>query len=191
MIESVLKDLGIPGSLAGNLSAFLDLFEKWNRSINLSAASTRDELIEHLVDSLHVVPHLPSAGRVLDVGSGGGFPVVVAAICLPDVAFTSLEPVHKKHAFLRTAARELDLPNLDAFARRLEDHSQRDYDVAMSRATFDLREWILRGLDLVKGDGSVLGFEATQRDDLPLPFERHSYELDGKRRAIIVARHAP
>ena len=90
-------------------STFLDLFEKWNRSINLSAASTRTELQSHVEDSLHVVEHLRGAKRVLDVGSGGGFPVVVAAIALPDVSFTSLEPVHKKHAFLRTAARELAL----------------------------------------------------------------------------------
>src|ERR1041385_1859938 len=108
------------------LNAFLDLFLKWNKSINLSAASTRAELQEHLDDSEHVVPLLRDRQslRVLDVGSGGGFPVVVAAILLPDVSFTSLEPVHKKHAFLRTAARELELPNLEALARRIEDHDQ-------------------------------------------------------------------
>src|SRR6478672_3382981 len=82
---------GAPGSAATRklLNRFLDLFEKWNKSINLSAASSRDELLEHLEDSKHVVPHLQGVGvsRVLDVGSGGGFPVVVAAICLPDVSF--------------------------------------------------------------------------------------------------------
>lgn len=105
---------------------FLDLFEKWNRSINLSAASTRAEITSHVEDSLHVVPHLEAARasshidarplRVLDVGSGGGFPVVIAAIALPAVQFVSLEPVRKKQAFLKTAARELGLPNLEARA---------------------------------------------------------------------------
>lgn len=172
------------------LAAFEDLLLKWNAKINLSAASTRSEIDEHVRDCLHVIPFLPTTGSVIDVGSGGGLPVVVAAIELPSTQFTAIEPVHKKHAFLRTAARELDLPNLDSFARRIEDHPDRGYDAAMSRATFDLREWILRGLDLVQRNGSVLGFEATQRDDLPLPFERHPYDLGGKRRAIIVARHA-
>ena len=172
------------------LLAFQEIFLKWNAKINLSAASTREEIDEHIRDCLHVVPFLPASGSVIDVGSGGGLPVVVAAIELPSTQFTAIEPVHKKHAFLRTAARELDLPNLDAFARRIEDHPDRDYDAAMSRATFDLREWILRGLDLVHRNGTVLGFEAVPRDDLPLPFERHSYDLDGKRRAIIVARHS-
>jgi len=164
------------------LERFRDLFLRWNSKINLSAASTGAEVEEHIRDSLSVVPHLRDAKTVIDVGSGGGFPVVVAAICLPELQFTSLEPVHKKHAFLKTAARELGLANLTAYARRVEDHPDRDYDVAMSRATFDLREWILRGLELVHVDGHVIGFEATPRDDLPQPFERHTYDLDGKRR---------
>jgi 16S rRNA G527 N7-methylase RsmG len=228
------------------LNAFLDLFEKWNKSINLSAASTRAELQEHLDDSLHVVPllraHLlgendarqaasstsaaaskltpvvnpaaskltpvvnPAASkltpvvnpandvtggplempRVLDVGSGGGFPVVIAAIELPEIAFTSLEPVHKKHAFLRTAARELDLPNLEALAKRLDDHDASDYDVAMSRATFDLAEWLAMGSERVRDGGLVLGFEAITRNDLPATIVRHPYSLHGKQRALVV-----
>lgn len=188
MIERTLDSLAIDNSYVRNLSAFVDLFEKWNRRINLSAASARDEIIEHLVDSLHVVPHLRDRARVLDVGSGGGFPVVVAAICLPDSAFTSLEPVHKKHAFLRTAARELGLSNLDPLAQRIEDHDVRDYDAAMSRATFDLIEWLATGARHVRPNGIVLGFEAVPRDDLPPRTERHPYSLGGKQRAIVIAR---
>lgn len=188
MIERALESLSIDTTLARNLSDFVALFEKWNRSINLSAASTQAEITEHLVDSLHVVPYLRGAKRVLDVGSGGGFPVVVAAICLPEVAFTSLEPVHKKHAFLRTAARELGLGNLDPYAQRLEEHLVHDYDAAMSRATFDLVEWIETGVTYVAPGGIVLGFEAIPRDDLPAGVERHPYGRDGKQRAIVVAK---
>ena len=181
---------GAPGSVATRklLNRFLDLFEKWNKSINLSAASTRDELLEHLEDSKHVVPLLAGASTVLDVGSGGGFPVVVAAICLPDVSFVSLEPVHKKHAFLRTAARELGLPNLDPRAQRVDDHDVRDYDAAMSRATFDLAEWLAMGMGYVKPSGMVIGFEGVTRTDLPPSVERHPYALADKQRAIVIAR---
>lgn len=181
---------GTPGSAATRklLNRFLDLFEKWNKSINLSAASSRDELLEHLEDSKHVVPHLQGVSRVLDVGSGGGFPVVVAAICLPDVSFVSLEPVHKKHAFLRTAARELGLPNLDPRAQRVDDHDVRDYDAAMSRATFDLAEWLAMGMGYVKPGGLVLGFEGVTRTDLPPSVDRHPYTLADKTRAIVIAR---
>lgn len=183
-----LDELAIDRETSRNLEAFLAVFEKWNRSINLSAASTRSELLEHLVDSLHVIPHLRSFARVVDVGSGGGFPVVVAAICLPSISFTALEPIHKKHAFLRTAARELSLSNLDARAERFEDHSGRDYDGATSRATMDLADWLRAGLDFVHPGGLVLGFEAVPRNDLPAGTTRHPYTLDGKPRAIVSLR---
>jgi len=170
------------------ISNYISLLMKWNAMINLSAARTPAELDEHVRDSLHVVPHLSDAKRVIDVGSGGGFPVVVAAIALPATHFIALEPVHKKHAFLRTAARELGLSNLEPLAMRAEDHATHDYDAAMSRATFDLVEWLALGRTLVRPGGIVIGFEASVRDDLPTPFERHPYALDGKTRALIVVR---
>ncbi len=166
---------------------FLELFEKWNRRINLSAASTRAEISSHIEDSLHVVPHLRGVTSVLDVGSGGGFPVVIAATQLPEVQFVSLEPVHKKQAFIKTAARELGLPNLEARAERLDDHARRDYDAAMSRATFDLADWLTMGLERVNETGFVVGFEAQPRTDLG-EVERDAYTIDGKPRAIVIKR---
>ncbi|HEY1553071.1 MAG TPA: 16S rRNA (guanine(527)-N(7))-methyltransferase RsmG [Kofleriaceae bacterium] len=169
------------------LNGFLDLFEKWNRRINLSAANTRAELQEHLDDSLHVVPVLAGdvdTRRVLDVGSGGGFPVVIAAICAPTIEFVSLEPVHKKHAFLRTAARELGLDNLESYAERIEDHTDHAYDAAMSRATFDIAEWLRKAEGFVRVGGRVIGFEGQLRADL-IGVERVSYPLGGKQRAIV------
>ena len=186
--SGLLVSLGIDPVCIQKLSDFLDLFEKWNRSINLSAAASRVELQEHLEDSLHVAPYLRGAKRVLDVGSGGGFPVVVAAICLPQTELTSLEPVHKKHAFLRTAARELALANLSPFAERLEDHEIHDYDAATSRATFDLRDWLNAGLEHVRPTGVVIGFEAVPRSDLPSGIERHTYALNGKQRSLVILR---
>ncbi len=170
------------------IGLFSALFAKWNKSINLSAARTPAEIREHIVDSFEVLPYLPDTGRVVDVGSGGGFPVVVAAIACPQVNFTAIEPVHKKHAFLRTAARELGLVNLEAFAIRVDDHDVHDYDAATSRATFDLPEWFATGLTLVRPGGVVLGFEAIERQDLPAAVVRHSYHLDGKTRAIVALR---
>jgi 16S rRNA (guanine527-N7)-methyltransferase len=168
------------------LNVFLELFEKWNRSINLSAASTRPELQEHLDDCLHVIPVLEqiAPARVLDVGSGGGFPVVIGAICAPTIEFVSLEPVHKKHAFLRTVTRELQLENLEARAERLEEHDGRDYDAAMSRATFDIGEWLDKAADYVRPGGCVIGFEGQLRPDLS-NVERTSYVLANKQRAVV------
>ncbi len=176
-------------SVNAQLDSFTHLFLKWNKSINLSAARTFAEVREHIDDSLHVLPLLVNAKKVLDVGSGGGFPVVIAALALPDVDFVSLEPVHKKHAFLRTAARELGLGNLEAHALRFDDHEVSDYDVAMSRATFDLKDWLAMGMTRVKVGGIAVGFEAVERTDLE-GVTRTEYELAGKRRALVVARRS-
>src|SRR5215470_1904735 len=135
-LSSALERLQLPASAEQSLQAFAALFLRWNRAINLSAARTESDLHEHILDSLHVLPHLrpdPQASHpwhVLDVGAGGGFPAVIAAICLPAVHVTALEPLHKKLAFLRTAARELELTNFTPLAERLADHPVRDYDAA-------------------------------------------------------------
>jgi len=172
------------------LRAFNALFLKWNKSINLSAARTTAEVDEHIDDCLALVDRLGDLrpARVLDVGSGGGFPVVIAAIVHPSIQFTAVEVVHKKHAFLRTAARELGLDNLDALAIRIEDHDVRDYDAATSRATFDLVEWLNLGLQHVRPGGVVFAFEGVPRDDLPAGAERFTYEAGGKSRAIVSLR---
>jgi 16S rRNA (guanine527-N7)-methyltransferase len=190
-LVTALEVLSIDASNLLKLERFRDLFLQWNRRINLSSARSAEEVEAHIRDSLHALPHLRSSPRVIDVGSGGGFPVVVAAICLPASSFTALEPIHKKHAFLRTAARDLELANLDPLSMRVEDHAIHDYDAATSRATFDLREWLLLGAQLVHPGGIVLGFEATLRDDLPRPFERYPYSLDGKQRSIIIMHRQP
>jgi 16S rRNA (guanine527-N7)-methyltransferase len=186
-IEDALASHALASALATPLASFVTLFESWNQRINLSSARTRDAVDDHVIDSLAVVPHLRDAKRVLDVGSGGGFPVVVAAICRPDIDFVALEPVHKKHAFLRTAARELALPNLDALAQRLEDHPGRDYDLAMSRATFDLETWFGKAARFVRPGGIIIGFEGIQTN-LSVPVERYPYPLRDRTRAILVRR---
>lgn len=186
ILDQLLSSLSIDPSHGAKISAFLDLFERWNRRINLSGASTREQLFEHVEDSLHVIPHLTTSNTVLDVGSGGGFPVVVAAICLPAVRFVALEPVHKKHAYLSTAARELSLSNLSARAERLEDHRGRHYDAATSRATFDLAHWISIAKPYVARGGKVIGFEALMHPGL-VGIQRHPYHLGQKTRSIVVA----
>lgn len=187
VLERALSATAAPAEVAPRLAIFIDLFARWNASINLSAARDRAAITAQVADSLYITPHLAGAARTLDVGSGGGLPVVIAAIRWPEQRFIALEPVHKKHAFLRTAARELGLTNLDAHAQRLEDHGVFDYDAAMSRATFDLVEWIHLGLARVRPGGRVLAMEGLRRDDLPAAWQRHEYAFEGKQRAIIVA----
>lgn len=195
-VAETLAALGLPVTRHAALSGYAGLFQKWNQRINLSAARTARDIEDHIIDCLHLVPHLvpllhatsarsPAVPEWLDVGAGGGLPAAIVAICMPEAHIVALEPVHKKHAFLRTVARELDLPNLEPRAERLEDHPRHDYAAAMSRATLDLRDWLMLGLGRVVPGGVVFGFEAVPRDDLPTGTQRSPYSHRAKSRAIV------
>jgi 16S rRNA (guanine527-N7)-methyltransferase len=192
-VAETLAALDLPATRLAALTGYASLFQKWNQRINLSAARTARDLEDHIIDCLHLVPHLRAvAARAptstlawLDVGSGGGLPAAVVAVCMPEAHIVALEPVHKKHAFLRTVVRELDLANLEPRAERIEDHPRHDYAAAMSRATLDLRDWLILGCGRVAPGGVVFGFEAVLRDDLPTGTQRYPYTHRKKPRAIV------
>lgn len=188
-IAAGLARLGVEASEAqvDALVRFSDELLRWNARINLSAARTAGDVAQHVVDSAAVVPRIPrSTRRVIDVGSGGGLPAVPVAILRPELSVVALEPIHKKHAFLQHARRTLGLANLEARAERVEDHAGRDYDVAESRATFALPEWLAIGRGLVRPGGVVLAMEGAEQHELPAGATRHPYVLDDRTRAIVV-----
>ncbi len=99
---------------------YVALLAKWNAVYNLTAIrDPRQMLIQHILDSLSIVPHLVARGpsSVLDVGSGGGLPGIVLAIVLPDWTVTLNDIVHKKTAFQAQAKAELGLGNLSVCDR--------------------------------------------------------------------------
>ena len=105
---------------------YLGLMLKWNRVYNLTALREPTEVLtHHLLDSLSLLPPLlrhtdGSPTRVLDVGSGGGLPGVVLAICRPELKVTCVDAVAKKAAFVQQVAGALVLPNLRAVHARVE-----------------------------------------------------------------------
>lgn len=189
---SAALGLELSAEQLGSIGKYLGLLSKWNQKINLTG--TRDErelVVHHAVDSLAVVGHVPgTAARLIDVGSGGGFPGVMIAIVRPGLEVTALEPNRKKHAFLATVRRELGLSNFEPQPLRLEEHlggaGFRPYDVAVSRATFAVPEWLARGRALVRPGGLVLGMEGSEQHELPPGAVRYPYALGDRKRAIIV-----
>ncbi len=90
--------------------AYLDLLLKWNRKINLTALRTPTEIISrHFLDSLLLLPHLPETGRLLDLGSGAGFPGLPLKIARPGLTIDLVEATAKKVSFLKEVIRCLEL----------------------------------------------------------------------------------
>jgi len=168
------------------LAKFATELLRWNERINLTAARTFDDAMQHIDDSAAILPFIPAdATRLVDVGSGGGLPAVVIAILRPHLTVTALEPVHKKLAFLQHA-RRLFCSNLEPRAERVEQHATHDYDVATSRATFALPTWLSIGRRLVRPGGLVLAMEGAEQFELPPGASRHPYDMGDRTRAIVV-----
>ena len=129
------------------LQAHLALLQKWNRVYNLTAVRDPQEMLtHHLLDSLAAVaPLLRHTGgrptRLLDVGSGGGLPGAVLAICRPELQVSCVDTVGKKAAFIQQVAASLKLPNLQGLHARVETLAG-PFDVIASRAFAALPDFV-------------------------------------------------
>lgn len=159
------------------LADYMVLLAHWNSTFNLTALrDPRDMLSHHLMDCLTVLAPLcahldgrgmlarASAPRLLDVGSGGGLPGVVLAICCPSVQVTCVDTVGKKAAFIRQVAAELKLPNLRAEHARVEQ-LKGQFDVITSRAFASLADFVTLTRALLPMDGVWMAMKGKQPDE--------------------------
>ena len=145
--------LAVDGAQQQQLLSYIALIQKWNKVYNLTALRAPQEILtHHVLDSLSAVgplqrhlAQLPSAGEgchtLLDVGSGGGLPGVVVAICCPNVKVTCVDAVSKKAAFVQQVAASLKLPNLMGVHTRVES-LKGPFDVICSRAFASLPDFV-------------------------------------------------
>jgi 16S rRNA (guanine527-N7)-methyltransferase len=142
---------------------YVALLAKWNAVYNLTAIrDPRQMLIQHILDSLSIVPHLPTRAdaTVLDVGSGGGLPGIVLAIVRPDWQVTLNDIVQKKSAFQSQAKAELGLTNLSVVTGRVESlrpgmEVPKKFDLIVSRAFADLADFVTLARHLVAEGGAI------------------------------------
>ena len=128
---------------------YMALIQKWNKVYNLTALRDPQEILtHHLLDSLSAIGpliqqtrSLDGAFSFLDVGSGGGLPGVVIAICCPGVKVTCVDAVSKKAAFVQQVAASLKLGNLKGIHARVETLSG-PFDVIGSRAFASLPDFV-------------------------------------------------
>jgi 16S rRNA (guanine527-N7)-methyltransferase len=147
LIADTCAALGLPVSPGQRdaLGGYLALLQRWNTTYNLTAIRDPAAMVaQHLADCLAVVEPVRRrllAGRVLDVGSGGGLPGVVLAIMEPGLDVTCVDAVGKKAAFIRQVAAALGLPNLHAEHARVESLHRPGFDLITSRAFATLADF--------------------------------------------------
>jgi 16S rRNA (guanine527-N7)-methyltransferase len=139
--------LSLSADQTQRLLDYVALIQKWNKVYNLTALrDPADMLTHHLLDSLTAIAPLRrhTQGRpmkVLDVGSGGGLPGVVLAICMPELNVRCVDTVAKKAAFVQQVAVSLKLPNLRGLHARVETLTD-PYQVICARAFASLPDFV-------------------------------------------------
>jgi 16S rRNA (guanine527-N7)-methyltransferase len=163
--------LALSAEQTQTLLRYLDLILKWNKVYNLTAVRDPDEaLTHHLIDSLaavlplqkHLATLAPGA-RLLDVGSGGGLPGVVFAICCPDLYVSCVDTVGKKAAFVQQVALELKLRNLRGVHARVENLKEK-FEVVSSRAFASLLDFTTWSVSSLAEQGVWLAMKGKHPD---------------------------
>jgi 16S rRNA (guanine527-N7)-methyltransferase len=171
MLVNGAAELGITlsGSQVDRLLLFMTELRKWNRKVNLTAITAEREIvIKHFLDSLAVVPLIPDGARLLDLGSGGGFPAIPLAVVRPDLDITSVDATLKKIHFQRHVARLLGLERFAALHARGESlpasHGTQ-FNVVVSRAFSSLPDFITLALPLTVSGGVIIAMKGKGGDD--------------------------
>jgi 16S rRNA (guanine527-N7)-methyltransferase len=143
----------------------------WNRSANLTAITEPDVMAEKLfVDVLPVCPLVPAGVRLLDIGSGGGFPGVPLKILRPDIKVTLLDGRRKKINFLKQVIRITGLKGIEARQDRAEAliskaETSKRYGVVISKAFAGLNKMLRLSLPLLDGKGLVIAMKGASLED--------------------------
>jgi 16S rRNA (guanine(527)-N(7))-methyltransferase RsmG len=163
--ELLVREFAPYGSLTVEQTAALEahysLLTQWNARLNLTRIESVEDAVRlHYCESLFVGTKLPTGAlRIVDVGSGAGFPGIPIAILRPECSVTLVESHQRKGVFLREASRSLE--NISIVTDRAENLAK-EYDWLVSRAVLPkdlLKLELANNLALLVGSEGIPGFE--------------------------------
>ena len=147
---------------------YIEELQRWSRIADLVARTDPAIVIrKHLLDSLAIVPLISSPGRLLDLGSGAGFPGLVLAIMRPAQEVALLEARRKRASFLRAAARRVQADNVSIYEGRVETFAeevalQSAFTAVITRATWSIGKFLAFAEPFVAAEGVALAMRGPQ-----------------------------
>jgi 16S rRNA (guanine527-N7)-methyltransferase len=173
-------ELSVPLTDA-TIALFLRYFRElkaWNRKINLtSIENDREIILRHFLDSLIPYPYIKGSKRLLDIGSGAGFPGIPIKIHDPSISVTLVDSVEKKVHFMKHIIRTLGLTGIEAVWGRVEDRSMIDrysgaFDCVISRAFSELKDYLRLSLPYLAPGGTIIAIKGPA-------YEKELKEVEG------------
>ena len=144
MEECKKQNIELDENKAKALKEYKDLLVEWNEKMNLTAITEDYEvIIKHFVDCLECTHLITDEKKIIDVGTGAGFPGMVLAIYYPQIEFTLLDGLNKRLIFLEEVINKLELKNVKIVHARAEEAARNEdffesFDAVVSRAVANL-----------------------------------------------------
>ena len=181
-----------------NISIYVDVLLKWNARVNLTAIREPEEIVRrHFGESFFVAhclfPDVANAAsvRIIDVGSGAGFPGLPIKLWAPQAQVTLIEANNKKVTFLREVIRTLTLIKIDVFPGRAEEYQGELADVVTLRAVEKFSDILPTALELIKPEGKIallIGESQSQtaKDSIPMLYWDEPLNLPGSQNRVLL-----
>lgn len=181
--EALLSlEINLDNDKKEKLFKYMKLVIEWNKKINLTAITDENEfIIKHIVDSLTVIPYIEDDMKVIDVGTGAGFPGIPLKIVNPTLKITLLDSLNKRIIFLGNVIKELNLREINTIHSRAEDcgrnkNIRENFDVAIARAVAPLNILLEYLIPLIKVKGICLCMKSIKGNE----------EIDSAQKALQV-----
>lgn len=171
LVEELKKiEIEINENQQKQLDVYADFLIKYNEHTNLTAIKEKKEIyLKHFYDSLVINPYIKPKQKILDIGTGAGFPGCVLALLNPETHFILLDSNNKKIKFLEELVKKLDLKNVELIHARAEVYVKNNletFDLVTSRAVADLRILSELSLPALKIGGLFLPLKANITTEL-------------------------
>lgn len=192
-IEINIEELGINLSekQKEDFYTYMNLLISWNEKINLTAITEpKDVIIKHFVDSLTIFKALEPGKKIIDVGTGAGFPGIPIKIYDETAKVTLLDSLNKRIIYLNDVIQKLEIKNIESIHGRVEEIANKkeyrqQYDVATSRAVAALNILVEYLLPLVKVGGKCICMKGPEIQDELTNAENAIKVLGGKLEQVI------
>lgn len=159
--------------MIGKFQIYMQGVLEWNEKVNLTSISDPDEFVKkHYIDSLLCVPsrEFQNAERIIDVGTGGGFPGIPLALAAPDKQFVLMDSLGKRIKIIKELCQKAGIENVTAIHSRAEelarnkDHREQ-YDMCVSRAVANIATLSEYCLPFIRPGGWFLAYKGSDTEE--------------------------